>query len=151
VAAALLAIWLPFVAFAGRELSRPLPRASLSGVAEERALAVVEPLALVLVVMFAFLHGAQFAWPLLTGNLTEGDLRPELIATLSGTQRGVPVQAIAYLCGVGASSFYALRQAKKTALAARPALARGLLALCLLSYLLGSYAVIRCASGAILP
>jgi hypothetical protein len=149
VAALLLGVWLPFAVFAGRELGRSRP--SPPTLRAERALARMEPLALLVVLLFALAHGIQFAWPLLTGALTGSDLRPELIATLSGTQWGVPVQAAAYLCAVGASAFYAQRQVQKTRLATRPALARSTIALGVLSYLLGSYAVIRCASGTILP
>jgi hypothetical protein len=149
VAALLLGVWLPFAVFAARELGRS--RLNLPPLGAERALSMVEPLALLVVLLFALAHGIQFAWPLLTGALNGSDLRSELIAALSGTHSGIPVQAAAYVCAVGASAFYAVRQVQKTWLATRPALARSTVALGVLSYLLGSYAVIRCASGTIFP
>ncbi|MET0791363.1 MAG: hypothetical protein ABW061_07560, partial [Polyangiaceae bacterium] len=75
----------------------------------------------------------------------------EAIAILSSTQSGLPLQAIAALCAVGAGSFYAVRQLQRALPAARPALQRALLTLGVLSYVLGSYAVIRCASGSLFP
>jgi hypothetical protein len=156
VAVVLLAVWLPFLFFAAAELMG-LGRAGEDGSpsaapeAQQRALEKIEPLSLLVVLAFALLHGAHFAWPLLSGHLLIEDVRPELIAVLSSTRRGVPLQATAALCGVGAASFYAVRQLQKAFSVARPVLARGLLVLGLCSYLLGSYAVIRCASGSLLP
>ncbi len=159
VAVVLLAVWLPFFVFATRELflpsaqrgeAEPEPEPAQTR-AQQRALARVEPAALVVVLLFALLHGTQLAWPLLVGRLLAGDVRPELIALLSTTHSGLPLQAMAALCAVGAASFYALRQLQKAFPDARPALARGLVASGVLSYLLGSYAVIRCASGSLFP
>ena len=108
-------------------------------------------MALLVVLAFALLHGAELVWPLLSGRLLAEDVRPELVAILSSTHRGLPLKASAALCAVGAASFYALRQAQKAFPGARPALARSLVALGVSSYLFGSYAVIRCASGSLLP
>lgn len=159
VATVLLAVWLPFLAFATRELFAPRAQraeaepapAPAQAQAQRRALAQIEPAALVVVLLFALLHGIQLAWPLLVGRLSAGDARPELIALLSSTQSGLPLQAMAALCAVGAASFYAFRQLQKAFPDARPAFARGLVASGVLSYLLGSYAVIRCASGSLFP
>ncbi len=150
MAAVLLVVWLPFALFAGHELRRalsPLPRQTDRG----RALAAAERLSLLVLVLFTVVHVAHTAWPLLAGRLADADLRPELILLLSTTNHGLPVQGILYLCGVGASSFYAARQAL-TALSGAPrVVTRAVVALGVLGYALGSYAVIRCASGQILP
>lgn len=150
VLAILLLVWLPFLVLARYELSR-LPSRSRAAHGQARALASVEALALLVVLLFVLVHGAHFAWPLLSGRMVAEDVRPELVALLSGTWRGLPMTAIGYLSAVGAASFYAARQALSAFPGARPALVRGLLALAVLAYLLGSYAVIRDASGTILP
>jgi hypothetical protein len=87
-----------------------------------------------------------------SGNIAAEDVRPELIALLSSTRFGVPLTAAGYVCGVGAASFVGTRLALRL-LARRKsrAFSRALVALGVLAYLLGSYAVIRDASGVILP
>jgi hypothetical protein len=151
VTAVLVVVWLPFALLAGHELHRALSLARLPARNDRaRALAVAERLSLLVVVLFTVAHIAHTAWPLLGGSFADADLRPELILTLSTTSHGLPVQGIVYLCGVGASSFYAARQAL-TALSGAPrAITRTVVALGVLGYALGSYAVIRCASGQIL-
>jgi hypothetical protein len=156
VALVVLGVWLPFLIFAGTELVAlgrvsPAEPALARPRVQQKALEKVEPVALLVVLAFALLHAAQLAWPLLVGRLLPRDVRPELIAILSSTRSGLPLQAIAALCAVGAASFYAVRQLQKVFPDARPRLARGLVALGVSSYLLGSYAVIRCASGSLLP
>jgi hypothetical protein len=155
VGALCLLFWLPFSVLSLRKLTRSFVRSSAPAAptmtGQERALAVVEPLALALVLLFGTVHGALMAWPLLGGSLTGADLRAELVAALSSTWRGLPAQGIAYLCAVGAASFCAGRLTLAALPAARPALARTVVGLAVLSYLLGSYAVIRCGSGSILP
>ena len=151
VASLLLVVWLPFLACAPLELRSSLASARSTQRGNARALAVVEPLALAVVVLFAVVHGVAQAFPLLAGTRVAGDLRPELVATLSGTERGVPVQAALHLAAVGAASFYAVRQTMKVWPAASPGFARAVVAGGVVAYLLGSYAVIRCASGALLP
>ena len=151
VSAVLLGVWLPFAVFVGRGLLNSSFRSNPSAPGQERALAVIEPLALALVLLFVAVHVAGIAWPLLSGSLADQDVRPELIASVSATYRGVPLQAVVYLGAVGAASFYAVRQTLAVLPKARPRLARGVVALGVVAYLLGSYAVIRCASGAILP
>ncbi len=153
VVGVLLAIWLPFAVFAWRELRRA-GRARETGTASEkaRALALLERITLWAVLLFTALHLVQVAWPLLGGTQTPDDVRPELVAMLSSTQHGVPLLAAGYLCGVGAAAFFATRQALRALGELRPrALSRGAVALGVLAYLLGSYAVIRCAGGVILP
>lgn len=150
VTAVLLVVWLPFALFVGPELRRalsPLPPQTDRG----RALAAAERLSLLVLVLFTVAHIAHTAWPLLDGSLTDADLRPELILTLSTTSHGLPVQGIVYLCGVGASSFYAVRLALAALADAPRILRRAVVALGVLGYALGSYAVIRCASGEFLP
>jgi hypothetical protein len=150
VAGSLLVIWLPFVVFAWRALRRgPSARAESE---KARALAILEQVTLGLVLLFLTLHLSQVAWPLLSGALAPSDVRPELIAQLSSTQHGAPLLAAAYLCGVGAAAFLGARQALLALRDGRPRVwARAVVALGVLAYLLGSYAVIRCASGVILP
>jgi hypothetical protein len=152
VALVLLVVWLPFAAFAVDELGRMasevrLPRAD----GQARALAVAERLCLLLVVLFAVLHGICTAWPLLDGSMLASDIRPELVLILSSTNHGVPARAVVYLCAVGAASFYAARQARAALEPATARVARGVAALGVLAYLLGSYAVIRCAGGELFP
>jgi len=152
VGALFVLFWLPFTVFGVRKLSRAFTRGGLPASAgQERALAVVEPLSLALVLSFGTVHGALMAWPLLSGSLTPADLRPELVAGLSSTWRGLPMQGIAYLCAVGAASFAAARLTLAALPAARPRLARAVVGLAVLAYLLGSYAVIRYGSGSLLP
>jgi hypothetical protein len=147
-----LVVWLPFALFAWHELRRVLSLAPLPAQNDRaRALAFAERLSLLVVVLFTVVHVAHTAWPLLGGSLADADLRPELISTLSTTSHGLPVQGIVYLCGVGASSFYAVRQALAALPGAPRTLTRAVVALGVLGYALGSYAVIRCASGQILP
>jgi hypothetical protein len=152
VAFVVLLVWLPFLIFAGAELFAPRRVvAPSSAPSQQEALERIEPVALLVVLGFTLLHAAQLAWPLLAGQLLADDVRPELIAILSSTRRGVPLQAIAACVGIGAASFYAVRQLQKALPDASPPLARSLVALGVSSYLLGSYAVIRSASGPLLP
>jgi len=150
VAALLLVIWLPFAGFVGHELhswllgTRPRvtdPRA--------RALMFAERLSLLVMAVFALAHGSEIAWPLLTGTINAADVRPGLVLSLSSTSQGVPIHAAFYVCGVAAASFYATRQALAFGLS-RPA-GRVVVALGVLSYVLGSFAVIRCSGGQIFP
>jgi len=150
VAIVLLVVWLPFMAYGARELCRRPPPVVPGNRVNERALQVVEPVALAGVMLFALVHGAELAWPLLAGHSLAADVRTELIATLSGTWRGVPAAGVAYLSAVGAGSFYATRQALKAFPGATPTGSRAIVLLGVLGYLLGSYAVIRCASGTLL-
>jgi hypothetical protein len=152
VAGLFFSLWLPFSVLGVRQLSRSFVRGSLRAVhGQARALAVVEPLGLVIVLLFGSVHGVLMAWPLLTGSLDESDVRAELVAELSGTWRGLPVHGIVYLCAVGATAFCAARLTLALLPAARPGLARAVVSLAVLAYLLGSYAVIRCGSGSLLP
>jgi hypothetical protein len=152
MAAVLLLLWLPFALLAGHELRLALAGARLPAQTDrERALAGAERLSLLVLVLFTVVHVAHTAWPLFSGGLADVDLRPELILSLSTTSHGLPIQGILYLCGVGASSFYAVRQALASLSGAPRAVTRSVVALGVLGYALGSYAVIRCASGPILP
>jgi|GEM_PF-1169984 len=154
VGSLLLLLWLPFSAFGARQLTRSFSRGRLpstSASSQARALAVIEPLSLAIVVLFGTVHGLLMAWPLLSGALVAADLRAELVAGLSSTWRGLPVQGILYLCAAGAASFCAARLILAQLPAARPAVSRTVVGLAVLSYLLGSYAVIRCGSGSLLP
>ena len=73
------------------------------------------------------------------------------MADLSSTWRGLPLLGIVYLCAVGAAAFCAARLTLALLPAARPGLSRAVVGLAVLAYLLGSYAVIRCGSGSLLP
>jgi hypothetical protein len=152
VGALRLLLWLPFAVFGVRQLSRSFSRGRLpSASGQKRALAAVEPLSLAIVVLFGTVHGLQMAWPTLSGSLDAGELRAELVADLSSTWRGWPLQSIFYLCAVGAASFCAARLTLARLSPARPALSRAVVSLAVLGCLLGSYAVIRCGSGSLLP
>src|SRR6185295_10946489 len=109
---------------------------------QERALAIFEALSLAVVLLFGTVHGWLMAWPLLSGALDGADLRQELVADLSSTWHGLPMQGIFYLCAVGAASFCAARLTLALLPATRPAVSRAVLSLAVLGYLLGSYAVI---------
>ncbi len=151
VAALLLVIWLPFALFAGHELMGLLPTARAERAPQARALLFAERLALLVVVAFALWHTAQISWPLLSGSSGAADVRPGLVLSLSSTSHGVPLHAAAYVCGVAAASFYATRQVLAASRAlSRPA-ARAVVALGVLAYVLGSFAVIRCSGGQIFP
>ena len=152
VVSLLVAVWLPFAIFAWRKLRRGSEVRTARTMPEKaRALALLEALTLWVVLLFTALHGMDFVWPLLSGALAPSDVRPELVARLSSTQHGVPLLAASYLCGVGAAAFFGARQALRALGASPPRAAAGLLiGLGVLAYLLGSYAVIRCASGVIL-
>lgn len=145
-------LWLPFSVFGIPQLRRwssPTRLKQLSG--QARALGVIEPLALAIVLLFGWMHWARLGWPLITGALDEIDVRAELIASLSSTWRGLPIQGIAYLCAVGAAAFCAARLTLALLPAGRPGLSRAVVSLAVLAYLLGSYAVIRYGSGSLLP
>jgi len=146
----LLVIVLPFCVFSWDEL-RVRSRVRAAGATEKaRALALLERVSHWLVLLFLGLHLLQVAWPLLDGERAASDARPELVALLSSTEFGMPLIAAVYLCGVGAASFLCVRQALR-ALGPEPsALRRGAILCGVLAYVLGSYAVIRCAGGAIL-
>ena len=152
VAALLLVIWLPFGLFAGRQLSAWLCRTHARETdPRARALAFAEHLALLLVITFALAHGAEIAWPLLTGTASAADVRPGLVLSLSSTSQGVPMRAAFYVSGAAAASFYATRQVLAVAhTLPRPA-ARAIVGLGVLTYVLGSFAVIRCSGGQIFP
>jgi len=150
----LLLVFGPFAVFAWAEFRRVRAAggAAAAESAKARALSALESMTLVIVLGFTLWHVEQIAWPLLLGTFTTSDVRPELIALLSSTWQGVPLLAAGYLCGVGAASFYGTRQALRAlAEPQRRARARALVALGVLTYLLGCYAVIRAASGVILP
>jgi len=151
VGALLLLLWLPFSALGLAKMHRSFARGLPAAGGRERALAVIEPLSLAVVLSFGTVHGTLMAWPLLSGSLAEIDLRAELVADLSSTWHGFPMQGVAYLCAVGAAAFYAARLALAALPAARPPLARAVVGVAVLGYLLGSYAVIRCGSGSLLP
>lgn len=141
----------PFAVFAGRRLARPLLAASKA----ERSLAVLERLALGVALGFLLAHFVHCAYPLLNGSFDPSDARPELIASLSGTVLGLPLVAVGYAFGVGAACFVATRAALSSLARAGSVAAtsarRAVVALGVLAYLLGSYAVIRCATGAFWP
>jgi len=152
VGALLLLLWLPFSVLGVWQLSRSLSRSGLPAMsAQQRALATVEPLALAVVLLFGTVHGTLMAWPRLSGSLDEADLRVELVAGLSSTWHGFPMHGIVYLCAVGAASFCAARLALAALPAARTGVSRLVVGAAVLGYLLGSYAVIRCGSGSLLP
>jgi hypothetical protein len=152
VAALHLLFWLPFTLVALSQLARSFEQRGSSVLqGQERALSALDPLALAIVVLFGSVHGTLMTWPLLSGSLDAADLRAELVADLSGTWHGVPLEAIVYLCAVGAAAFYAARLTLALLRVKRPTLSRGVLGLAVLGYVLGSYAVIRCASGSLLP
>lgn len=151
VVAVLLLVWLPFLVFAARELQRRTATVGEADASERaRALRILERVALVVVLLFSVLHGVQIVWPLLRGTFAPDDVRPELTAMLSSTEHGAPLLAITYLFGVGAATFVASRQSLR-AWSGKRALGRVAVALGIFAYLLGSYAVIRCASGVIFP
>ncbi|MEO7036310.1 MAG: hypothetical protein ABI548_20365 [Polyangiaceae bacterium] len=154
VAAVLLIVWLPFALFAVQQLRSLLgsararaPEAS----PDARALAFAERLALLVVVAFALGHTAIVAWPLFSGSATAEDVRPALVLSLSSTSHGAPMHAAAYICGVAAASFYATRQVLAACRGVSRPLARVVVALGVLCYALGSFAVIRCSGGQIFP
>jgi hypothetical protein len=151
VGALLLLLWLPFTVYGIHRLSRSFERGSLPAAGQARALAVVEPVSLTIVLLFGSVHSALMAWPRLSGALDGADLRAELVAGLSSTWRGLPVPSIVYLLAVGATSFSAARLTLAALPGARPGLGRAVVGLAVLGYLLGSYAVIRCGSGSLSP
>ena len=146
----LLLVWLPFLIFAARQW-REARRPTATTSAQQRALAKLEPVALLVVLSFTLLHVAELVWPLFGGRWAAGDIRPELVALLSSTWKGLPLQAVGALSACGAASFYAVRQLPVALPELSPLLARSVVALGVCSYLLGSYAVIRCASGSLFP
>jgi hypothetical protein len=147
--AGLSLLGLPFAVFAWHELRRPRTRAEGE---KARALDLLERPTLVLVLAFVIWHVAQIAYPLSIGTFAPSDVRPELTALLSSSWYGVPLIAAGYLCGVAAASFFGSREALRAlGISPRRAYARGIVTLGVLAYLLGCYAVIRDASGAILP
>jgi hypothetical protein len=150
VATVSLAVWLPFAIFAWREFGRGRASVHASANPKARALGIFERIALAAVLLFTVLHVAQLVWPLLRGTFAPDDVRPELVAALSSTEHGVPLLASTYLCAVGAAAFLGTRQAVRAEPGVRAG-TRVAIALGIFAYLLGSYAVIRCASGAILP
>ena len=150
--ALLLLLWVPFLVFAWRELRYGRAAAGDPQRSErERALWLLERLSLVVVLLFATGHVTQVAVPILRGALAPPDVHPELVATLSSTQSGVPLLGVGYLCGVGGAAFYATRQALAACRQRPKAWARGVVALGVVAYLLGSYAVLRSATGELLP
>jgi len=152
VAALLLLFWLPFTVFGVRQLKRFLARGSLNEVVgQERALSVIEPFALAIVLLFGSVHGVLMAGPLLSGALDGADLRAELVADLSSTWFGLPLSSSVYVCAVGAAAFCVARVTLRLLPAGRKMLSRLVVAVAVLCYLLGSYAVIRSASGSLLP
>jgi hypothetical protein len=152
VAGVSLLFWLPFTVFGVQKAILWASRGRLDALkGQARALAVVEPVALSLVLSFGSVHGALMSWPLISGALDETDLRAELVAALSSTWRGLPVHGIVYLAAVGAAAFCAARFTLELLPAQRPRLSRVVVSLAALAYLLGSYAVIRTGSGSLLP
>ncbi|HEX2671274.1 MAG TPA: hypothetical protein VHM25_10410 [Polyangiaceae bacterium] len=152
VAAVSLLFWLPFTVFGVQKTRLWASRRRLNALeGQARALAVIEPVALALVLAFGGVHGALMGWPLVSGALDAADSRAELVADLSSTWRGVPVQGFVYLAAVGAAAFCAARLTLALLPAKGPGLSRVVIGLAGLAYLLGSYAVIRCGSGSLLP
>lgn len=151
VGSVLLAVFLPFVLLTWPLLREMRRRARGASDPQQRALAALEPVARAIVLVFLLLHVATFAWPLCFGSLNVAELRSELIAALSSTRSGLPLYAIGYLVAVGAAAFDATRQARAALPLAAAKVIRTVIALGVLTYVLGSYAVIRCASGSIWP
>lgn len=149
VASALLVVFGSLSLLVPEAFRRPATSVATARPEQARALAVAEQLSLLVVALFALLHVAEMAWPLLSGELAASDLRPELVLLLSTTSHGVPLHAVGYLCGVGAAAFCATRQALRSVGGGRGTIARAIVLLGVITYLLGSYAVIRCAGGAI--
>jgi len=152
VAALHVLFWLPFTVFAVRKLAGSFARGGPNPLErQERALSAVDPFALAIVILFGGVHGTLVTWPLLSGSLDAADVRAELVADLSSTWRGLPLSAIVYSCAVGAAAFCAARLTLALLPVMRPGLSRGIVGLAVLGYVLGSYAVIRCGSGSLLP
>jgi len=151
VAAVSLLFWLPFTVFGVQQARLWTSRRLHALEGQARALSVVEPVALAIVLAFGGVHGTLMAWPLVSGALDGADLRAELVADLSSTWRGVPVHGFVYLGAVGAAAFCAARLTLALLPTQRPGLSRVVVGLATLAYLLGSYAVIRCGSGSLLP
>ena len=61
------------------------------------------------------------------------------------------MRAALYICGVGAASFYAARLVLSSKSVVPRLVARLIVALGVLAYALGSFAVIRCSGGQIFP
>ena len=142
----LLGIVLPFAFFVGRSFAL----ADAGPKKAERSLVVLERLTLLVTALFLLGHLAQFAYPLLNGSFRADDVRPELVAALSSTEYGLPLTAVGYALGVGAASFVATRAVLRELPETRRKARRVVVALGALAYLLGSFAVIRCATGPIL-
>jgi hypothetical protein len=153
-----LALWLPFFVYAVRGAARGFGSARSGGQSEkERALALAERTSLFAVLGFVIFHIFEFPLRLYAGHIVRSDILPDLVAALSGTTRGVPLVAIAYLVAVGASAFYASRSLAlvarrlKTDAQRRKALLRAAVGFGLFIYFAGAYAVIRFATGRVLP
>jgi len=150
-----LGIFLPFCAFAARAVAGTTARTNRPrndhATPELRAHFVLERIGFAVLLPFACWHVFKYALPILDGTFEHNDVRVELIASLSGTTFGLPLVAAAHALGVGAASFCATREALRAVIPQRTAVRRALVALGVLSYLLGSYAVIRDASGPLFP
>jgi hypothetical protein len=152
VGSLLTLVCLPLTVFAWRALrSQALASDAFTLSEKARALAILERVSLLGVLLFSLVHVAHVAWPLLSGAQAPSDVRLELIAALSSTRHGVPLVAVGYVFGVGASAFFGARQLRWANTGRGRAWTRVSVALGVFAYLLGSYAVIRCASGPILP
>jgi len=147
----LLGIFLPFCVFATRNLARMSPLRAQAPDEGARARAVLEWFALALVLPFTLWHVAQCAYPIMNGSFEQNDARLELVAALSGTSFGLPLAAAAYALAVGAACLWATRAVRHALPPERRGARRVVVALGLLSYLFGSYAVIRGASGPLFP
>jgi len=144
--------WLPFALFAiGRLKAGPTRAPAREPRDTERALAVAEFLALVVIALFTIAHFADVVWPLLRGARLPSDVRSELRASLSTTTSGMPLTAAGYALAVAATAFYAARQLFHLWRSPRPSARAVAVASGVAGYLLGIYAVIRLASGPILP
>ena len=117
----------------------------------ERALAVAEFIALIVIALFTIAHVAEVVWPLLRGARLASDVRPELRASLSATTNGMPLTAGGYALAVAATAFYAARQLFHVWRGSRRRARIVAVVGGVVGYLLGIYAVIRVASGPILP
>lgn len=60
------------------------------------------------VVAFAFIgfHLYEYWWPKMTGEMAPRDFYPALASNLSSTWKGVPLRALFYVVGIGASVFH---------------------------------------------
>ena len=159
VVTSVILVWLPLTVHAALGVWSPTSRRSTALEPEVRAPArLVSRCCAVVALLFLLFHSRQYPLAVLLGEADARDAGFRLVAELSGTRWGVPLQAAAYVLGLAATVAHAglgvhralLRLGILEGEGRRQASARLCTVVAVLLFGVGMGAVIRVANGVVL-